>query len=144
MNRSESAAPASRTRLSRRIALKSLAFCPYSHSNILVRSCRSRGYSGVGWSRICRPDVASARRNDAAAFVRMNPVLAANTRKILERVKRSDSNFSFDFCQRRQLLTPSAYFRVGRIVGRFVRRSTWLACRSKLVLPLWKSVKDWW
>jgi hypothetical protein len=61
----------------------------------------------------------------------------------LERVKRSDTNFSFDFYQRLQLFTPSAYFRVGRIVGRFVRRSIWLACHSKLVLPLWKSVKDW-
>jgi len=67
----------------------------------------------------------------------------AKSLKKLERVKRSDSNFSFDFCKRLQLLTPSAYFRVGRIVGRFVRRSIWLACRSKLVLPLWKSVKDW-
>jgi len=37
-------------------------------------------------------------------------------------VKRSDSNVSFDFCQRLQLLTTSAYFRVERIVGRF--RST--------------------
>jgi hypothetical protein len=46
--------------------------------------------------------------------------------------------------KRLQLLTPSAYFRVGRIVGRFVRRSIWLACHLKLVLPLWKSVKDWW
>jgi hypothetical protein len=63
--------------------------------------------------------------------------------KRLERVKRSDLNSSFDFCQHLQLLTPSAYFRVGRIVGRFVRRSAWLACHSKLVLPLWKSVKDW-
>jgi hypothetical protein len=62
--------------------------------------------------------------------------------KTLERVKRSDSNFSFDLCQQFQLLTPSAYFCVGRIVGRFVRRSIWLACHSKLVLPLWKSVKD--
>jgi hypothetical protein len=70
----------------------------------------------------------------------VNPDFYAS--QVLKRVKRSDSNFSFDFCQRLQLLTVSAYFRVGRIVGRFVRRSTWLSCHSKLVLPLWKSVNN--
>ena len=48
----EPATPASRTRLSHRIAVKSRAFCPYSHSNILVRSCRSRGCSGVERRRL--------------------------------------------------------------------------------------------
>jgi len=76
----------------------------------------------------------------SSPFVRRNPNLSLWK---LERVKRSESNSSFDFCQRLQLLTPSVYFLVGRIVGRFVRRSTWLACHSKLVLPLWKSVKNW-
>jgi hypothetical protein len=43
------------------------------------------------------PEVASARRNEATAFVRMNSVLAANAPKILERVKRSVSKILFHF-----------------------------------------------
>jgi hypothetical protein len=87
---------------------------------------------------------ASIGTSKAAPFVRIKSDSLAKSLKRLERVKRSESNFSFDFYQQFQLLTPYAYFRVGRIVGRFVRRSIWLACHSKLVLPLWKSVKDWW
>jgi hypothetical protein len=82
------------------------------------------------------------RQNEAAGFVGIESGGFDTCPKALEQVKRSDSNFSFDLCQQFQLLTPSAYFCVGRIVGRFVRRSIWLACHSKLVLPLWKSVKD--
>jgi hypothetical protein len=47
----EPATPASRTLLLDLIALKSLAFWLCSHSNILVHSCHSRGYSGI-----CSPE----------------------------------------------------------------------------------------
>ena len=85
--------------------------------------------SGVGICEI-RKTVGrkASNRKCKAAFVRMRSskkraVPRVKSLKTLERVKRSDSNFSFDFCQRLQLLTPTAYFCVGRIVGRFVRRS---------------------
>jgi hypothetical protein len=48
----EPATPASRARLSRRIALKSLASWLHTTSGISIRSRRSRGYPGVGTS--CR------------------------------------------------------------------------------------------
>jgi hypothetical protein len=67
--------------------------------------------------------------------------------KRLERVKRSDLNSSFDFCQQLQLLTRSAYFRVGRIVGRSLglarlplkTRSATMEIREGLASPRSKS-----
>jgi hypothetical protein len=47
----EPATPASRTQLSRRIALKSREFWLHPISTISVRSRRSRGYPGVGLPR---------------------------------------------------------------------------------------------
>jgi protein gp37 len=62
----------------------------------------------------------------------------------LRPVKRSDSNFLSISVNDANYLRLRPIFVLDVLLDVFVRRSTWLASHSKLVLPLWKSVKDWW
>jgi hypothetical protein len=48
--------------------------------------------------------------------------MASTEPEKLERVKRSDPNFSLNFLMRCQAIRPVANFRVGRSVGRFIGR----------------------
>jgi hypothetical protein len=54
----------------------------------------------------------------------------------LERVKRSDSKFSFDFSRIYQSLKCFAHFFVGRFVGRFISRSFPVGTRQRTHLHI--------